>query len=103
MNTARKGSHQEHRSIRIYEAQGFTCIRAAGSRGAWDFIAISRYTIVLVQVRSGKWPAPSERKKLGALLTPLNCQRELHRWRRLARKPDVKVWNGVEWRDEVVK
>lgn len=100
MNTAHKGRRQEHRSIRIYKAQGFECIRAAGSKGAWDFIAISGHTIVLVQVRSGKWPPPAERRRLGAFLAPLNCQRELHRWRPRARTPDVKVWNGTTWRDD---
>lgn len=82
----------------IYEAQGFTCVRAAASKGAWDFVAISGHNVVLVQVRSSKWPSPSERQSLAAFAAPAMVLRELHRWRRRASKPDVMAWIAGEWR-----
>jgi hypothetical protein len=100
MNTAAKGRRNEHRSMAIYRALGFEVLRSAGSKGAWDFVAISGHNVVLVQVKSGAWPGPAERAKLAAFRTPLNCNREIHRWRPNARRPDIRVWNGVEWRDE---
>ena len=102
MNTAAKGRRNEHRSMEIYRRQGFKCIRAAASKGAWDFVAISRFNVVLVQVKTGDWPGPAERALLAEFPAPLNVNREIQRWRPRARQPDVRVWNGVEWRDEGV-
>lgn len=97
MNTASKGRRNEHRSMATYIAQGFTCIRAAGSRGAWDFAAFSAHNVVLVQVRSSRWPGPAERKALANFPAAPFVIRELHRWRHRARKPDVLNWNGRAW------
>ncbi len=90
MNTAAKGRRQEHRSIALFEALGYVCVRAAASKGAWDFVAISREGIALVQVKSGRWPSPKERAALAALPVPSNAVKVLHRWRRHARQPDVR-------------
>lgn len=103
MNTARKGRRNEHRSIKIYEAQGFECMRAAASKGTWDFIATSEHNIVFVQVRSGRWPGLRERAELAAFKAPAKCIREMHRWRARQRLPDVKVWIAGEWRDQLPK
>lgn len=75
----------------IYEDRGFDCIRSAGSRGAWDFVAIGPDGIVLVQVRHGRWPGPEERKRLAAYPAPANAARVIHRWRNRGKKPDVMV------------
>jgi hypothetical protein len=98
MNTAAKGRRNEHRSIALYEAQGFSCIRAAASKGAWDFAAFSGHNVVLVQVKSSRWPGRRERAQLAAFKAPASVIRELHRWRPRARRPDVMVWVGGEWR-----
>ena len=90
MNTAAKGRRQEHRSIRLFEDLGYRCTRAAGSMGCWDFIGVSREGIVLVQVKSGRWPGPKERAELAAFPVPSNAVKVLHRWRKHARKPDVR-------------
>lgn len=38
MNAKRKGTRNEHRSIRLLEAGGYACTRAAASLGVWDII-----------------------------------------------------------------
>lgn len=98
MNTAAKGRRQEHRSMALYKALGFTCVRAAASKGAWDFVAFSNHNVVIVQVRSGKWPSPAERRELARFKAPVSVIREIHRWRRRARRPDVKAWIAGAWR-----
>lgn len=90
MNTAKKGRHQEHRSIALYEGWGFRCMRSAGSRGAWDFIAVNAEGIVLVQVRSGRWPSPAECAELAAFPVPPNARKVIHRWDLRARAPEVR-------------
>ena len=90
MNTAAKGRRQEWRSIAIYEGWGFRCLRSAGSKGAWDFIAVNHEGIVLVQVRSGRWPSPAECAELKAYPVPTNARKVIHRWKLRARAPEVR-------------
>lgn len=103
MNTARKGRRLEHKSIKIYQAQNFEVMRAAGSKGLWDFIATSEHNVVFVQVRSGQWPSKKDQARLAAFKAPRSAIRELHRWRARQRLPDVKVWIAGEWRDQLPK
>jgi hypothetical protein len=40
MNAKGKGTRNKHRSIRILEAAGYACTRAAASLGAWDIVGV---------------------------------------------------------------
>lgn len=90
MNTAAKGRRQEHRSMALFEADGYICVRAAGSRGPWDFVAIGEKGIVFCQVRSGRWPSPAECAALAKLPAPRNSAKVLHRWMPRAKAPEVR-------------
>jgi hypothetical protein len=46
--------------------------------------------VVLVQVKSGCWPSPAERAALAAVPCPANVRKEMHRWDRHARLPEVR-------------
>ena len=46
----------EHRSIRLLEAAGYACTRAAASLGAWDIIGVGSTDFALVQVKTRDWP-----------------------------------------------
>ena len=48
MNAKAKGTRNEHRSIRLLEAAGYRCTRAAASPGAWDVLGVSATDVVLV-------------------------------------------------------
>jgi len=90
MNTAKKGAYYENRSIEIYEAKGFTCIRAAGSKGAWDFWAVRKNELHFVQVRFGRFPGPAARRMLAKTPPSAIATRVLHRWMPRAQAPDVR-------------
>jgi hypothetical protein len=47
MNSKRKGSRNEHRSIAILEAAGYRCTRSAASLGEWDIVGIGSTDVVL--------------------------------------------------------
>jgi len=90
----RKGSRAEHKTIRVLEAAGYCCTRAAGSLGAWDVIAIGPGDVRLVQVKSGKAPycSPAEREGLELFqVPPTGVRKELWRWRDWARAPEIEV------------
>ena len=86
----RKGSRNEHRTIRLLEAAGYRCTRSAASLGDWDVIGIGPNDIVLVQVKTGRWPGSLEIRTLEEVRTPPNVRKLVHRWRPRAQAPDVR-------------
>lgn len=90
MNAKRKGARNEHRSMRLLEAAGYSCTRAAASLGAFDIIGISATDVALVQVKSRDWPGTVEMESLKLFRCPSSCKKLVHRWRDRARTPDVR-------------
>lgn len=94
-NAKAKGTLREHKSIRLLEALGYSCCRAAASLGVWDIIAIGPTDIVLVQVKSNRWPGSVEMEQLTMFRAPPNARKLVHRWDDHARQPRVReVTNG---------
>lgn len=90
MNTKAKGNRNEHRSIRLLEAAGYSCTRAAASLGAWDIIGIGSTDVVLVQVKTNAWPGSVETETMKSFPAPANARKLIHRWRDRQRLPDVR-------------
>ena len=90
MNAKAKGTRNEHRSIKLLEAAGYRCTRAAASLGAWDIIGVGSTDVVLCQVKTNSWPRAVEMETLRDFAAPSNCKKLLHRWRDRQRLPDVK-------------
>lgn len=68
-----RGRAFEYRVIRDLQERGFWCIRAAGSKGAVDVLALAKGQILLVQAKtSGKFPR-SEREVLVLLAESLDA------------------------------
>ena len=89
-NAKAKGTRNEHRSIRLLEAAGYSCTRAAASLGAWDIVGVSSADIVLVQCKTRDWPGSVEMETLKNFAAPPGCRKLVHRWRDRQRLPDVK-------------
>lgn len=66
MNSKRKGNRNELRTMRLLEAAGYQCSRAAASLGTWDAIRISPADIVLVRVKTREWPGGIEMEEFGS-------------------------------------
>lgn len=90
MNAKKKGARNEHRSMSLLEAAGYSCTRAAASLGAWDIIGIGSADVVLVQVKTRDWPGAEEMETLTGFRCPSNCRRLVHRWWDRQRLPDVR-------------
>ena len=90
MNAKAKGTRNEHRSIRLLEAAGYACTRAAASLGAFDVIGVGTKDVVLVQVKTRDWPGAVEMETLRDFPIPPNARKLVHRWRDRERLPDVK-------------
>ena len=88
MNTKAKGSRNEHRSMRLLEADGYRCTRSAASLGAWDIVGVGVRSFVLVQVKTGRLPSPREMAVLRSFSVPRNCRKLVHRWMPRQRVPE---------------
>jgi len=90
LNGKRKGSRNEHRTMRLLEASGYACTRAAASLGAFDVVGVGSTDVVLVQVKSNEWPRSDEMETLKLFRCPPNARKLIHRWRDRVRTPDVR-------------
>jgi len=90
VNAKAKGTRNEHRSMRLLESAGYACCRSAASLGAWDIVAIGSQDVILLQVKSNRWPCPAEMEVLKNFACPMNCRRLVHVWRDRARLPITK-------------
>lgn len=90
MNAKAKGSRNERRSIRLLEAMGYCCTRAAASLGVFDIIAICPVDVLLIQVKSNEWPRSEEMEQIKLFRAPPNARKMIHRYRDGVRLPDVK-------------
>ena len=92
MNTSAKGARAERRARRILEPKGYAVVRAGGSLGVFDLVAISRDGLRLVQVKCNRRPGQAERERLGAFNNlPPNTLRELWLFRNRQRNPQIEV------------
>jgi Holliday junction resolvase len=86
----RKGTHNEHRSMRLLESAGYQCTRSAASLGAWDIIGIGSTDVVLVQVKTRDWPGSAEMETMKQFPVPPFARKLVHRWRDRQRLPEVR-------------
>jgi len=90
VNAKAKGTRNEHRSIRLLEAAGYACTRAAASLGVFDVVGIGSTDVVLVQCKSNAWPRAAEMAQLERFPAPPNARKLVHRWRDRCATPDVR-------------
>ncbi len=67
-NAKAKGTKNEHKTIRLFEAAGYACMRAGASLGVFDVICVGSQDIVLVQCKTNRWASPAECEKVTASL-----------------------------------
>lgn len=92
MNTAAKGRRAEHRCRDILETAGYSVLRAAGSFGAFDLIALNSSEIRLINVKSGTGYASGlERELMKEFHAPPNASREIWRFPDRCKVPLIEV------------
>ena len=89
-NNYRRGRRLEYLARAALVAEGYTVIRAAGSKGPVDLVAMNANQVRLVQIKSPGHVQEGDREKLRAVKCP-HAQREI--WVRYPK----------EWRIEIVR
>jgi len=90
MNTKHKGSKNERKSIRYFEAAGYVCMKAGASLGVFDIIGIGSNDIILCQVKSNRWCSSVEVEGMKLFKAPPNARKIIHRWDDYARIPKIQ-------------
>lgn len=86
-----KGKRSERKSVAFLEEQGFRCTRSGGSLGVWDVIGINAERVILVQVKSNRWPGTKERIEMNRFKAPPFCEKHIHVWRDGAGEPEREI------------
>jgi Holliday junction resolvase len=90
VNNKAKGTRREHAARRILELAGYTVIRAAGSHGLFDLVAVGPRDCRLVQVKCNGYLSGVEREQLQLLVVPDNVVKECWRFVDRCRTPIVE-------------
>ena len=89
MNPKRKGTRNEHRSIKLLESLGYHCIRSAGSLGPFDVVAYNDIGCIFIQCKSNSFPSSIEMEQLKLEPIPPNSVKLVHRWNDRKSTPSV--------------
>lgn len=90
MNSKRKGTRAEHKARRILEAAGYVCLKAGGSLGLFDLVALGPADVKCVQVKANGYCSAIEREQLTLLVVPANCSKEIWRFRDRVKDPLIE-------------
>ncbi|MBA4121337.1 MAG: hypothetical protein H0X72_02590 [Acidobacteria bacterium] len=90
MNKKAKGNRNEYKTMRLLESVGYECFRMAASKGAFDVIAVSPSDVLLIQVKSNRFPSSLEMETIKAFECPINARKLIHVWQDRKRLPVVK-------------
>ncbi len=90
MKTKAKGNRNEHKTIKMLLADGYNCVRAAGSIGVFDVIGISATEILFIQVKSNRFPGKTEIELMKDFVCPANSRKIVHVWKDRRALPEIK-------------
>lgn len=90
MNNKQKGNRNEYKSRDRHIAGGANVIRAGGSLGIFDLIALYDSYALLIQVKSNRWPGSVEMEALSRFRPPHYGRKIIERWDDYARAPLVR-------------
>jgi Holliday junction resolvase len=90
----RRGREAEYRAKRLLEAAGYTVIRAAGSHGMFDLVALSKLGGRAIQIKTGSARVTQIEREAIKLFRrdgcPDNVTTEVWTWMPRVREPHIE-------------
>jgi Holliday junction resolvase-like predicted endonuclease len=90
MNAKAKGARTEYKARKILEAAGYTCLKAGGSLGLFDLIALGSSDVRCVQVKCNGYCSAVEREQLALLVVAPNVSKEIWRFKDRVKAPLIE-------------
>lgn len=94
MSNYSRGADFEHTVIRTLEAEGWLCIRSAGSHKSADVVALRKGQSAIVQCKLKRLPDPAERAQMVADAAIGGAQAVTVRRGKKRGTLDWKIWGG---------
>ena len=91
MNAKAKGNRRERQARKILETAGYHVVKAGGSLGIFDLVALGPQGARLVQVKSNEKPRPAERERLALFPRLPYCSKELWVFYDRQKEPALEV------------
>ncbi len=91
MNAKAKGARRERQARTILETAGYFVVKAGGSLGIFDLVALGPAGARLIQVKSNEKPRPAERERLELFPHLPYCSKELWIFHDRVREPAIEV------------
>lgn len=91
MNAKAKGARRERQARKILESAGYHVVKAGGSLGIFDLVALGPQGARLIQVKSNERPRPAERERLELFTCPPYAVKELWVFYDRIREPSIEV------------
>jgi Holliday junction resolvase len=92
VNTKSKGNRQERRCRDWLKTYGFKSCKAGASLGTWDLISVNKDAVLLVQVKSNRWPRSKEMVEMQEFDAPWGAHKLVVRYDDGVKAPKVKQW-----------
>jgi Holliday junction resolvase len=90
-NPKAKGARAERRTRKVLEAAGYYTMRAGGSLGCFDIVAIGLGDLRCIQVKAGsQYCSGVEREQLQLLQLPAWATKEIWRWPDRCKEPRIE-------------
>ena len=90
MNSKRKGTRTEHKARRMLETTGYFVLKAAGSLGLFDLVALGATDVRCIQVKCNGYCSAVEREQLALLAVPPNVSKEIWRFKDRVKDPLIE-------------
>ena len=91
MNAKAKGARRERQARKILETAGYYVVKAGGSLGIFDLVALGPQGARLIQCKSNEKPRPAERERLELFPRLPYCSKELWVFYDRQKEPVVEV------------
>lgn len=92
MNAKANGTRNERRARALLESSGYSVVRADGSLGAFDLVAVGRKGVILILLKTNRGPGVTERAQLERFdKLPAGASKQIWLFRDRCTDPSIEV------------
>ncbi len=88
-NAKAKGARNERKAKKFLESHGYHVVKAGGSLGLFDLLAVGEQLMYMLQIKSNRNASLAERKRLEAFKAPAYAIKEIWVYTDRVSQPDV--------------
>ena len=91
INAKQKGARRERQVRKILESHGYLVVKAGGSLGMFDLLAVGSQLLYMIQVKSNRMPGKIEMKRIADFPCPSYAVKEIWVLKDRVKDPEIIV------------